>query len=111
LQQADIHFYSATKDGVLAGCGAFKPLDSLHGELKSMRTSAAFLRQGIAKEILKTLIVEAKALGLTRLSLETGSADAFKPAQKMSLGLGFEYCPPFGDYQLDPYSVFMTKAL
>ena len=24
---------------------------------------------------------------------------------------GFAYCPPFGDYALDPNSCFMTRAL
>jgi hypothetical protein len=26
-------------------------------------------------------------------------------------GFGFVYCGPFGDYALDPHSVFMTLAL
>jgi putative acetyltransferase len=42
--------------------------------------------------------------------LETGSPDAFKPAQNYE-SFGFVYCGPFGDYRLDPYSVFMSLEL
>jgi putative acetyltransferase len=36
---------------------------------------------------------------------------AFEPAQKLYESFGFVYCAPFGDYALDPNSVFMTRAL
>jgi hypothetical protein len=39
------------------------------------------------------------------------SPEAFKPAQKLCESFGFVYCGPFGDYRLDPYSVFMSLAL
>ena len=48
---------------------------------------------------------------LRLISLETGSMDAFVPARKLYEKYGFEECGPFGDYGLDPYSVFMTKVL
>ena len=37
--------------------------------------------------------------------------DAFKPAQKLYESFGFEYCGPFGEYNEDPNSVFMTMRL
>jgi putative acetyltransferase len=43
-----------------------------------------------------------------RLSLETGTAEAFIPARKLYESFGFAYCGPFGDYNEDPNSVFMT---
>jgi putative acetyltransferase len=49
--------------------------------------------------------------GFTRLSLETGSYEFFRPARKLHEKFGFEYCQPFADYQADPNSVFMTRAL
>lgn len=49
-------------------------------------------------------------MGLTRLSLETGSDEFFLPARKLYEKFGFEYCQPFADYRPDPYSAFMTKS-
>jgi putative acetyltransferase len=49
--------------------------------------------------------------GYTRLSLETGSMAAFKPAQKLYESFGFAYCDPFGSYKLDANSTFMTLVL
>lgn len=45
------------------------------------------------------------------LSLETGSMEAFAPAQRLYESFGFIRCDPFADYQPDPDSVFMTLEL
>lgn len=111
LRHPDVHFYTAWEDGELLGCGAFMRLNDTHAEIKSMRTDAAHLRKGVARAILAYLIEEARAAGLQRLSLETGSMEAFAPARKLYETFGFEYCEPFGDYVEDPYSVFMTRGL
>lgn len=111
LAQEDITFWSVWKSNELAGCGALKALDSQHGEIKSMRTSGNFLRQGVAKLLLEHILVEAKTRGYQKLFLETGTMAAFIPAQKLYQQLGFEYCPPFSDYQEDPYSTFMSKII
>ena len=71
---------------------SFKELDSQHGELKSMRTSSAHQRKGVAKRILEHIIEEAKRRGYTRISLETGSMEAFEPARKLYENFGFTYC-------------------
>jgi hypothetical protein len=42
---------------------------------------------------------------------ETGSMDAFALARALYAGFGFIVCPPFGDYVVDPNSVFMTLDL
>ena len=44
-----------------------------------------------------------------RLSLETGSMEAFAPARALYARFGFERSGPFGEYVDDPYSVFMTR--
>ena len=111
LAQEDITFWSVWHNNELAGCGALKALDNNHGEIKSMRTSRSFLRQGVAKLLLKHMLVEAHTRGYQKLSLETGTMAAFKPAQKLYQQLSFSICPPFADYQADPYSIFMSKAL
>ena len=111
LKAPGVSFYTAWVDGEMAGCGAIQQLDESHGEIKSMRTAKQHLRKGVAAEILSVLLDHAKTSGFTRVSLETGSPDAFVPARKMYERFGFEYCGPFANYVEDPYSVFMTKVL
>lgn len=108
LQQPNIQFWTAWRDDQLLGCAALKALDSTHGELKSMRTDPRFLRQGVARALLQHALDQARLTGMQRVSLETGSMDAFLPARRMYETVGFEYTDPFADYQPDPHSVFMT---
>lgn len=111
LKKPEITFWSAWEGNDLVGCGALKELDGQHGEIKSMRTSSLHLRKGVAKRLLEHIIGEAKRRGYQRLSLETGSMDAFEPAKKLYASIGFQYCGPFSDYIDDPNSVFMTMEL
>lgn len=111
LRRGDADFFSASFDGRLAGCAALKELDPRHGEIKSMRTADDFLRQGVAAALLAHLIDVARRRGYARLSLETGSMDAFAPARALYARHGFVECPPFADYVEDTYSVFMTLDL
>jgi putative acetyltransferase len=111
LRQPDITFWSAWKGPLLLGCGALKELDGKHGEVKSMRTPSALRRQGAGRAILAHIIDVARAREYQRLSLETGSMEAFKPAQTLYESFGFTRCGPFGDYIDDPNSVFMTMRL
>ncbi len=111
LKALDVTFWTARYNGKLAGCCALKRLDESHAELKSMRTSQAFLRKGVAARLLNHVIEFAVQCSYERISLETGTMDAFLPAQKLYKNFGFVECPPFSDYQLDPYSVFFSKVL
>ena len=95
----------------LCGCGALQTLDAQHGEVKTMRTRTKFLRKGVGQAVLSHIVNHATDTGIKRLSLETGSSDVFLAARAMYLNNGFGICGPFGDYKLDPYSVFMTKLL
>lgn len=109
LQDPSITLWCAWDDGDLMGCGVLKALEEGHGEIKSMRTAEAYLRKGVAEAILEHIIQEARTRGYRRLSLETGSDEAFVPAQRLYQKHGFDFCEPFGSYVLDPYSVFMTR--
>ena len=111
LRQPDITFWTAWEGPVLLGCGALKELDPTHGEVKSMRTPNALRRKGAGRALLAHAIATARSRGYRRLSLETGSAEAFKPAQTLYQSFGFALCGPFGDYDEDPNSVFMTLVL
>lgn len=111
LRHSSITFWAVWDGDALLGCGALKELDPAHGEIKSMRTAAAHQRKGVARAMLQHILAEAERRGYARLSLETGSAAAFLPAQRLYESFGFTFCGPFADYVLDPYSVFMTKEL
>jgi putative acetyltransferase len=111
LRQPGITFWTAWDDAVLVGCGALKELDSRHGEIKSMRTPQALRRRGAGRAMLAHIVDVARSRAYERLSLETGSSDAFAPAQRLYESFGFTRCGPFGDYVLDPHSVFMTLRL
>ena len=56
-------------------------------------------------------IREARARGMARLSLETGSWDYFKPALALYRAHGFVLCGPFEGYVEDPNSLFLTLDL
>ncbi|UAL12158.1 GNAT family N-acetyltransferase [Caulobacter segnis] len=111
MREADLDFFAAWDGETLAGVGAVKRLGGGHGEIKSMHTAAAYRRRGVGQATLDHLVAHAVALGLTRLSLETGAGDFFVPARAMYARNGFSECEPFGDYRPDPNSVFMTRAL
>jgi putative acetyltransferase len=111
LRQPEITFWSAWEGRELAGCGAIKQLDAQHAEVKSMRTVKAFLRKGVASQILAHIIDVAQQRGYKRLSLETGTVSAFEPAHRLYSSYGFKHCGPFADYVEDPNSIFMTKEL
>jgi putative acetyltransferase len=98
-------------DGTLLGCGALKELDAAHGELKSMRTTAAARGRGVASAVLEHLTGLAAHRGYTRLSLETGVEDYFAAARRLYARHGFTACGPFAGYTEDPNSVFMTRTL
>ena len=111
LRAPSVTFWSAWIDGALCGCGALKELDALTGEVKSMRTRAAFLRRGVGQAVLDEIVRTARRRGYSRLLLETGTGAAFEPAHALYRRNGFEGCGPFGEYTATEFNVFMAKAL
>src|SRR5215510_4638865 len=111
LRQPDVTFWSVWNDVGLLGCGALKELDSQHGEIKSMRTVSRYRRKGVAAQLLEHILEEAKRRNYKRVSLETGSMEAFAPAHNLYARFGFTKCGPFADYVEDPNSVFMTRLV
>ena len=71
----------------------------------------AHRRKGIASKILEHILEVAKQREYTQLFLETGSFPAFEPARTLYERYGFGYRGPFGDYVLDPNSVFMHRRI
>ena len=111
LREPEVTFWSARQESDLLNCGALKQLDARHGEIKSMRTASVHLRKGVAAGLMRHILEEAQRRSYRRLSLETGSMDAFAPARSLYLRFGFQLCGPFADYVEDPYSVYMTREL
>ncbi len=97
--------------GKLMAIGAMVALEPAHFELKSMHVLAQARGKGLGRVLLEGMIARARADGAKRLSLETGSQDEHAAARALYTGAGFTECPPFGDYVVDPLSIFMTRAL
>lgn len=91
--------------------GAIKPLGGGQGEIKSMHVLDEARGRGLARRMLQGLLTEARAMGLTRLYLETGAQPSFAAARALYAAAGFVDTEPFGDYRPDPMSVFMTRDL
>lgn len=106
-----ITFLAAWRGETPLGCGALKQLDPVHGEIKSMHTVRSARGQGIARLIVQRIEGIARELGLSRLSLETGSQPEFAPARRLYSSLDYIPCGPFEGYSDDPNSAFMTKRL
>jgi putative acetyltransferase len=111
LQAPDITFWAIWDAETLLGVGAQKRLSADHGENKSMHTAESARRKGAGSAMLGHIIEAARACGMSRLSLETGSWDYFRPAHALYARHGFVECPPFGEYVRDPNSVFMSLEL
>ena len=111
LAHPSITFVALRSDGELLGVGALKDLGGGHGELKSMHTSAEARGRGVGGAIVAHLVGLARERGLTRLSLETGTPDAFAPARSLYARHGFVECGPFDDYAPSDYSTFMTREV
>lgn len=111
LRAPAITFWAARADGRLLGVGALKRLGDGAGEVKSMHTAHAARGRGIGRQVLQTIIGEARRQGLTRLLLETGNNDAYAPARALYRRAGFTECGPFADYRDNGFSVFMALEL
>jgi putative acetyltransferase len=111
LHSPDMTFWTGWDGENLVAMGALKQLSPDHGEVKSMRTAEAAQRRGVGSVMLGHIISVARTRGISRLSLETGSWDYFRPAVALYRKYGFVECPPFADYVRDPNSIFMALDL
>ena len=111
LRTPDITFWTLWDQGELIACGALRELDAAAGEIKSMHTAEKHRGRGAGKAVLRHIIAEARRRNYRTLYLETGAPEGFRPAREMYRKAGFVESAPFGDYQPDPYSVFMRLSL
>ncbi|HEU4656621.1 MAG TPA: GNAT family N-acetyltransferase [Capillimicrobium sp.] len=111
LTDPSVSFFSARADGELLGVGALKRLDATHAEIKSMHTAEAARGRGIGRAMVEHLLGVARERGFRRVSLETGSGEAFAPARALYASAGFAPCGPFGDYARSEASTYLTLWL
>jgi putative acetyltransferase len=100
-------FLVVSRAGKAVGCGAVRRIEAGTGEIKRMYVIPEERGRGIGRMLLAALEDEARALGLSRLVLETGIR------QPESIALyqraGFSIIPPFGEYVESPLSVCMAR--
>jgi len=110
VAQGEGAFLVALDGTTSVGCGAVRRLGPRTGEIKRMYVIPAMRGRGIGLTILAALEGEARALGLTRLVLETG----IRQTEAIALyeRAGFTRIPPFGEYVSSAAtSVCMAKEL
>ena len=109
LRQPNVLFAVARDaGGVAVGCGAVVMLAD-YGELKRMYVDPAQRGVGVAQQLLQNLEHEAAQCGCPVLRLETGIHQ--QRAIAFYAGAGYAQCERYGDYPVDPLSVYMEKRL
>jgi len=111
LFSPDITVFGARINGELVAVGAMRKLNVDHAELKSMHTLAKSRGLGVGKAIVAHIEDFARSSGIERISLETGTSQAFKPARELYESLGYKSCEAFGDYVLSEDNMCMTKLI
>jgi putative acetyltransferase len=106
-----VRLFAGHLDGRPVATGALATVEDGHEEIKSMRTDPGLRGRGLGRTMLAFLLDDAASRGVSRISLETGSAEFFVPARALYSAAGFRECGPFGSYALDPYSTLMTLEL
>ena len=111
LADPAVTFFSYRVDGELLAVGALKQLNGAHAELKSMHTARAARGRGIGRAMVEHLLAVAREREMRQVSLETGNMAEFAPARSLYAKAGFVPCGPFGDYEANETSAFMTLDL
>jgi putative acetyltransferase len=109
LASPDALFLAARRDGLLLGSIASRIIAPSHAEMKRLFVRRDARGLGLGRRLLQALEEAARRQRVDRISLETGIR------QPEAIGLyrssGYQDCPPFGSYEPDPLSLFMTKRL
>ena len=109
LKAPNVRFLVARSDDALLGCVALAKQSDEYAEIKRMFVTTAARGKGIGNVLMDAIFAEAERFDVAFVRLETGVS------QPEALGLyrkyGFHERPPFGDYELDPLSVFMERAV
>ena len=93
-------FLVADLDGRAVGCGGLRPLREGDADVKRMFVEPAVRGRGVARAVLAALVAHARAHGVSRLVLETGTEQP--EAVALYESEGWSRIPPFGHYAADP---------
>ena len=111
LKAPDVELFTLLEDKTLVAMGALKAAGDGTGELKSMRTRPEYLGRGAGRAMLEHLIAEGGRRGFSRISLETGSGEAFEPALNLYRRRGFRNGAAFGGYKATAFNQFLHLDL
>lgn len=103
-----IHFFVAREEAKALGCVALANKGD-YGEIKSMFVDPRARGKGIAHHLMHKIEADARAQNLSTIKLETG--DKLTQAHSLYSAHGFVDCGPFGEYEANTSSLFMTKDL
>lgn len=109
LIKQGVAFFVTRHNGIPAGCGGVQFFGKEYGELKRMFVRPPFRGLGLAKRMLEHLETYSREHDIPVLRLETGIHQ--KEAIGLYMRMGYESCPPFGEYIDDPLSRFFEKKL
>lgn len=103
----------ADQDGGAAGLGCLKKLKDEVGEIKRMYVRPEYRRKGIGKALLERLLVEAGAVGYSKVWLD--SARFMRSAHALYRAHGFREIEPYPESEIpeefQPNWIFMEKIL
>ena len=109
LLRAGVTFFVTRHDEFPAGCGGIKLFGMEYGEVKRMYVRQQFRGLGLGKLMLDHLAEYARNRQVATLRLETGIY------QTEAIGLyesfGFQRRTPFGEYKVDPLSIYFEKHI
>jgi GNAT superfamily N-acetyltransferase len=109
LVREGVAFFVTRHDGRPAGCGGIKLFGTEYGEVKRMYVRPSHRGSGLGKAMLDRLAEYARGRQVRLLRLETG---IYQPE---AIGLyeryGFQRRPPFGEYKVDPLSIYFEMPV
>lgn len=109
LNKDHVLLVGAYRGKQLLGCGAVKIMPEDYGEIKRVYVPVQNRGNGIARKIMTNLENYLVNRHIFIARLETG---IYQPeALALYERFGYKRIGPFGDYQDDPFSVFMEKKL
>ncbi len=104
----DGRLYLALVEGKAAGCIAMRRFDEHSCEMKRLYVDPAYRGRGIGEALVKKLIDEAKAMGYSRMLLDT--LPVLASAMRMYEKLGFKVTAPHAESPVAE-TVFMSLEL
>jgi len=99
----------AFEQGIAVGCVGALRTSTTDAEIKRLYVEQSQRGRGLGRALMVELERHAVSSGISTLRLETGIYQT--ESLQLYSALGYEPIPPFGEYRLDPLSVFMEKAL